>query len=58
MNPDQRAVETLDIAEVHIKGRISVTPDPFCSCSLPFVAKTPMYSSSPLASLELFLRAT
>ena len=46
------------IAEVHIKGMISVSPDFFCSCCLPFVAKTPVYPSSPLTFSEWFLRAT
>jgi len=48
-----KAQDTGPIAEMHIKGRISVGPDLFCSCYLPFVAKTPIYPSSPLASSEL-----
>ena len=35
--------DTGPVAEVHITGMISVSPDLFGSCYLPFVAKTPIY---------------
>ena len=59
-----RAVKTQDTSpraeeEMHIKGMIWVSPGFFCSCSLPFVAKTPLYPSFPLhLLLDQFLRAT
>ena len=57
----QPAVEAQDVAlkaEVHIKEMISAKPRPLCSCSLPFVAKTPIHPSTSLTSLEWFPRAT
>jgi len=42
------------MAEVHIKGMISVSPGLFCSCSLPFVAKIPTYPHSSLPLWSCF----